>query len=155
MPNVIRLAALSAAGLLLAPAPAGACDFQASHIFFAPGSARIAESERPGIRAQAQLVAAMGERAWIRLTAHSDRAGRGWANLDLSRRRAEAVRDALAALGVPHSQVEIIARGEAGIPVPTPDDRAEPRNRVVTVTAFAADQREREEPVPGCAGFSG
>ena len=146
--------ALAATGLVIAaPRPVRACDTGPANVYFAPGSAALTDRARGEIRLQAGNLELLGEGAWMRLTANSDRAGDGRANLALSRARAEAVRDALAAIGVAPSRIEIIARGEAVLPVPTPDGRAEAKNRTVEIAAFAAEQRRSEQPVPGCGGL--
>ena len=142
----------AAALAALAAAPAAACSSDPADIFFASGSARIAPADRGRIAAQAFYLAQLGEGARIRLSAHADRAGGGWDNLRLSRRRAEAVRDALVAEGAPASRIDILNRGEAAARVPTKDGAPEPRNRLVTIAAYAAAQLERLNPVPGCQG---
>jgi peptidoglycan-associated lipoprotein len=64
----------------------------------------------------------------------TDRIGAPPANMALSQRRAEAVRDALIAAGVPAASIDTSWTGEAKQMVATADDAAEPRNRVVDVT---------------------
>ena len=152
-PHIPACAFAAAALAVGAPQPVRACDTGPANVYFAPASVRLTGRARAEIRLQAENLELLGEGAWIRLTANSDRAGAGRANLALSRGRAEAVRDALAALGIAPSRVEIIARGEAVLPVPTPDGRAEAKNRTVEIAAFAAEQRKREQPVPGCGGL--
>lgn len=148
------LALAAATALAFAPGPALACDSEPVDILFAFGSDRLSPADARLIAAQAQELHFLGPGSRIRLTAHADRTGDGWANLRMSQRRAEAVLRVLAASGVEASRVDVMSRGEAVLPVPTPDGRPEPRNRVVNVAAFAASQVARENPVPGCAGFS-
>jgi OmpA-OmpF porin, OOP family len=64
----------------------------------------------------------------------ADRAGSDAYNLDLSRRRAEAVRAALVQNGVAPDSIDEQWVGEREPPVPTPPGQREPRNRVVEVT---------------------
>ena len=64
----------------------------------------------------------------------TDRVGGASANLALSKRRADAVRDALIAAGVPAGHIDTSWSGEARQDVATRDDTAEQRNRVVDVT---------------------
>ena len=47
----------------------------------------------------------------------------------LSVRRAEVVRDALAAIGVPVEKIAVVGRGEREPAVATADEVPEPRNR--------------------------
>ena len=51
----------------------------------------------------------------------------------LSERRAELVRDALIAAGVPSARIDTSWLGEGKQDVPTPDDVAQQRNRVVDI----------------------
>ena len=59
----------------------------------------------------------------IRVEGHTDSTGDDAYNAELSRRRAQAVADALAARSVPASRVEVVGRGE-GYPVATNDTSA-------------------------------
>ena len=67
----------------------------------------------------------------ITVTGYADRAGDEGKNLELSRRRAEAVRDRLVAAGVDPAWIEVVWFGENRPAVTTPDGAAEPRNRRV------------------------
>ena len=69
----------------------------------------------------------------IDVTGYTDRAGTPQYNIGLSKRRAERVRDAMVALGVPSSQIVVAWKGEADPAVPTADGVPEPRNRRVTI----------------------
>ncbi|HSR72653.1 MAG TPA: OmpA family protein [Kiloniellales bacterium] len=69
----------------------------------------------------------------ISVTGHADRAGPDDYNLRLSLRRANAVRDALVARGVPAGDISIAGRGEAENAVPTADGVREPANRRVQI----------------------
>lgn len=64
---------------------------------------------------------------------HADRAGSSRHNLDLSRRRAEAVRAELLRRGLSEVQFEIQAFGEERPLIDTADGVAEPQNRRVEV----------------------
>ena len=70
----------------------------------------------------------------VQVIGHTDRVGRLEANDELSRRRADAVRDILVAAGVPRGQIETSGRGEREPLVPTADEVAEPRNRRVEIS---------------------
>jgi OOP family OmpA-OmpF porin len=67
------------------------------------------------------------------VTGHADRAGPADYNLQLSLRRANAVRDALIARGVKASGISVAGRGEAENAVPTADGVREPKNRRVEI----------------------
>jgi len=67
------------------------------------------------------------------VTGHTDRAGPEDYNLQLSLRRANAVRDALVARGISPSNISVAGRGEAEPAVPTPDGVPEQRNRRVVI----------------------
>jgi len=67
------------------------------------------------------------------VTGHADRAGSEAYNLDLSLRRANAVRDALVQRGVKSSGISVGGRGEADLAVPTADGVREPANRRVEI----------------------
>lgn len=71
--------------------------------------------------------------AEVRLSGHGDRSGSEARNEALSRRRAEAIRDALVAAGVPADLVEVSWHGESQNAVPTADGVREPRNRRVAI----------------------
>lgn len=70
----------------------------------------------------------------ITVVGHTDRAGTDEANLALSVRRAEAVRDKLVAAGVPAQIIQVIGRGELEPAVMTEDGMAEPLNRRVEIS---------------------
>jgi OOP family OmpA-OmpF porin len=76
-----------------------------------------------------------GERYAVVVTGHADRAGPSDYNLALSLRRAEAVRDALVAAGIPIDVITIARRGETEPAVPTPDGVPEKANRRVEIFA--------------------
>ena len=64
---------------------------------------------------------------------HTDSVGSDSANDLLSRQRAEVVRAAFAARGLPADKVVTIGRGKRDLAVPTADGVAEPRNRRVEI----------------------
>jgi len=64
----------------------------------------------------------------------TDRVGASSANMALSKLRADAVRDALIAAGVPAGHIDTSWSGERRQEVATLDETAEQRNRVVDVT---------------------
>ena len=64
----------------------------------------------------------------------TDRVGAPPANMALSHRRADAIRDALIAAGVPAGRIDTSWTGEGKQQVATANEVAESRNRVVDVT---------------------
>jgi hypothetical protein len=98
-----------AAAMLAQAAPAAAC--MPGYFSFERGSASI--------RADDQWVVATIARAFrtrpglrVRLTASTDRTGSSAANMQLARRRGEAVRAALVRAGIPAAAVEVVADPE-------------------------------------------
>jgi OOP family OmpA-OmpF porin len=69
----------------------------------------------------------------VTVIGRTDRAGTATANMALSERRAELVRDALIAAGVPSARIDTSWLGEGKLDVPPPDDVAQQRNRVVDI----------------------
>ena len=67
------------------------------------------------------------------ITGHADRSGAEDYNLQLSLRRADAVRSALIARGVKEGGISVAGRGEAEPAVPTADGVREPANRRVEI----------------------
>lgn len=70
----------------------------------------------------------------VSVVGHADRSGAADYNMQLSLRRAEAVRDALAAAGLDLGRLEVTSHGENNPLVPTDDGVVEPRNRRVEIT---------------------
>ena len=111
-------------GLLSSAAPA-ASPFL---VFFEQGSTRLVGSSGAVLDNVAQQVRAL-EIPSLTVAAHADRLGSSAHNLTLSRRRAEAVRDALFRRGLTGVAIEIEAYGEDRPLVDTGDGLAEPQNR--------------------------
>lgn len=70
----------------------------------------------------------------IQATGHADRSGPDQYNLELSRRRADAVRAELIRLGVSPAEIEILWKGEREPLVMTADGVREPQNRRVVIS---------------------
>lgn len=70
----------------------------------------------------------------VTVIGRTDRVGAAPDNLALAHQRANAVRDALIAAGVPTGDIDTSWTGESDQAVTTANDAAEPRNRVVDVT---------------------
>jgi outer membrane protein OmpA-like peptidoglycan-associated protein len=69
----------------------------------------------------------------IVLTGHTDTIGSSARNDELSRRRAEQVRQLFLARGFPAQRIEVAGRGERDLTIPTADEVEEPRNRRVVI----------------------
>lgn len=69
----------------------------------------------------------------IVVTGHTDTTGTPAQNDDLSRRRAQQIRQMLVARGFPAARVEAVGRGQRELAVPTASGVDEARNRRVTV----------------------
>ena len=78
----------------------------------------------------------------MELTGSADRVGSKAANLRLSRRRAETVRDYLAAKGFSRARIKVKAAGENRPMVETPDGIAEAQNRYVYLFEYLAPQEQ-------------
>lgn len=105
---------------------------------FEPGRATLRADAGVGIDRLLVFVERDTRKA-IRIEGHTDATGSVEANRDLSLRRAEAVRDALVARGIPVERIRVYGLGE-GEPV-APNDDAEGRalNRRVVVILEPAD----------------
>lgn len=69
----------------------------------------------------------------LEVTGHADRSGSDRFNMRLSQRRADVVRQALIAKGIPANQIAVFAKGESQPLVPTADGVREAQNRRVQV----------------------
>jgi OOP family OmpA-OmpF porin len=101
-------------------------------VLFETGKAEIIPAGRAVID-QVIADAKKAPKARIILTGHTDRVGPEDYNRRLSQRRAEAVRDALVAGGVPAELISVEGRGESQNAMPTADDQPEQANRRVVI----------------------
>jgi outer membrane protein OmpA-like peptidoglycan-associated protein len=69
----------------------------------------------------------------VNVIGHTDRMGRDRYNRQLSLYRALAVKQALQSLGLPERCLKVRYYGESDPLIPTPDGKAEPRNRRVEI----------------------
>lgn len=128
-----RIVELSAAEVAAAGADALTAEPAAPRgfvVYFEADSERMTAESRAGWAALAAAIAGRPVPE-VTVSGHADRAGAETHNLELSRRRAEAVRDRLVAAGVDPAWIEVAWFGEGRPAVATPDGTAEPRNRRV------------------------
>lgn len=129
MPRTLPLTAATAALLALA-APARATS--PNILFFGSGSARLDALDERLLDAAIIWLREVGATR-IRIDGAADRDGSAAANRRLSRRRAEAVRDALVRRGFPAGAIAIRAFGEDRPLLETPDGVADMNNRYVYI----------------------
>jgi len=108
-------------------------------VYFDTNSAEIDERGRMMVERVAYVAKNAGPTR-VTVIGRTDRVGAPPANVALSHRRANAIRDALVAAGVPASQIDTSWTGEGRQAVMTGDDFAEPRNRVVDITVVKVSQ---------------
>jgi peptidoglycan-associated lipoprotein len=106
----------------------------------APGNQVFFDNDKTDLSPRGRLivdkvaeVVTHNEEVRVMVIGRTDRAGTATANMALSERRAELVRDALIAAGVPSARIDTSWLGEGKQDVPTPDDVAQQRNRVVDI----------------------
>jgi outer membrane protein OmpA-like peptidoglycan-associated protein len=103
-----------------------------SIVYFDSGSASLTSTSREELRA-ALAQQRLGTQTRIQVTGYADSVGAPEVNERLSQRRAEAVAEELAMLGVPREAVDVAWRGEAQLAVATGDEVPEAENRRVTI----------------------
>lgn len=104
-------------------------------VFFEFDSAALTEQARQSLTRIARA-ARDGRRTPVRVAGHADRSGPGTYNMDLSRRRAEAVREGLMRLDVPAERIQLEWFGESRPLVSTLDGVREPQNRYATLNIY-------------------
>ncbi|WP_297691622.1 OmpA family protein [Phenylobacterium sp.] len=107
------------------------CADETVSIYFEPQSAELTREGRLVIDQAATAARDCTVRA-VEVTGLADAAGAPAANLELSRRRAAAVAQALAANGLPAANFNVAAAGQAG--AVTSDGKAAPLRRRADVT---------------------
>jgi peptidoglycan-associated lipoprotein len=101
-------------------------------VYFETGSFALNPRGDRIVRRVALVVANAGPTE-VTVIGRTDRVGAPPENMALARERADAVRDALIAAGVPAATIRTTWTGEALQAVPTADQEAEPLNRVVDI----------------------
>ncbi len=102
-------------------------------LFFPFGSAKLTPQALALVE-EAAAAAKSRPNARIACVGHTDTSGAGAYNMVLSRRRAEAAKQALVAQGIPADWITVSGRGEEEPPVNTKDNIRESQNRRVEVT---------------------
>lgn len=112
-----------------APAPEPQRSFQ---VFFDFDKSNVTETASQTVQQAAEL-ARTGHPVSIKVTGHADTVGSAKYNLKLSERRADAVKAALIADGLPQDEIQTVGVGKTDLLVPTPDGVREPQNRRATI----------------------
>ena len=102
-------------------------------VYFVQGETTLDPASRSDLAAAVDRAKAVPN-ADISVVGHADATGSAQLNMALSLRRAEAIRAALVAAGLPTALIEISHHGANNPLVPTPPGVAEPRNRRVEIT---------------------
>jgi hypothetical protein len=123
-----------------APAVAPAGPARTFRVYFEFNRASLTAEGARVVREAAAAFRQTGS-ARIDVTGHTDTSGSSGYNLGLSKRRADAVRAALIAAGVPASAVAERWRGESSPRVPTPNGVREPQNRRVEIVISPPPRR--------------
>jgi outer membrane protein OmpA-like peptidoglycan-associated protein len=101
-------------------------------LYFEPGGDILtAESQAELVKMRQEIVKRVA--AEVMVIGHTDRVGSQQLNDELSKKRAEMVRDLLIESGVAAEKLETIGRGERDPLVATEDEVDEPRNRRVEI----------------------
>lgn len=105
-------------------------------IYFEFDSADIRGGKAGGALVKAMRAVKAHKPSSVVVVGHTDSAGRNAYNQKLAAKRAEAVRDALAVLGVDESLIDPVSVGESGQEKKTKDGVREDANRRVTIKLF-------------------
>ncbi|HEY3694502.1 OmpA family protein [Phenylobacterium sp.] len=112
---------------------APACPDQRVQIYFEPDSAVVTDEGRAVLAQAAQAARGCAVKD-VKVLGLADAVGAPDANLQLSRRRADAVTAALAATGLPAAEFEVAGAGQAGAVTPTGE--AQPLRRRADVVVY-------------------
>lgn len=125
----MRLACIFLTALIVAPAPALACQ-QLPSVYFWRGSAAVNEDGKAVLRDFAQqMTTRFDEVQAIRIVGHSDRTGPRAARERIAQQRARAVRDILLAYGIPEPVMSVAGAGDRQLLLETEDNVPEQQNR--------------------------
>lgn len=121
---------------VVAPPPPG--ERASYQVFFDTDSAELNADGRAVIASIAAF-SANNKDLSVRVIGKTDRVGAPPINMALSKRRTEAVLQALVGAGMPTARIDWGWTGERNLPVPTADGKPEARNRVVEVSVAKED----------------
>jgi len=113
-----------------------------AEVHFNTGSAQLTPGGEQRTREAIERMRSMTP-AKVRVVAFTDRVGDAAYNLLLSKERALTVAAVLEGAGFGGDVVEVVGRGEDGLPVPTPDGVPEPLNRSAGIFVVRGHQRRR------------
>lgn len=119
-----------------APPPAPAMKSSTYTVTFALGASTL--STEAASTVQQAAAAAKSNGARVGVTGYTDTVGAPDFNMQLSMKRAVAVKDGLVKAGVPASAITTAARGETDLKVPTGDQVADQQNRRVEIGVTVA-----------------
>ena len=100
--------------------------------FFEFGSIKLSDQSLATISQAAQVYKTKAN-ARVSVTGYADTVGSAAANMQLSQRRADAVKGGLVKAGVPAAAITTAASGDTGLLVNTGAQQNEPRNRRVAI----------------------
>ena len=109
-------------------------------IFFATGDAVILETSHPLLAQVAEVLQDHPDVRRVRIEGHTDSRGAADANLELSQRRADAVRDWLVEAGIELSRLESVGYGESRPVDTTETETAWSKNRRVEFVILARER---------------
>lgn len=115
------------------PAPKPVAQVQKNYIVFFDFDKAQITPEAARVLQQAAGAAKSAGSARIDLSAHTDLSGSSKYNQALSEKRGAAVKAQLEQLGIPASQIAVVAKGKSAPMVQTPDGVREPQNRRVEI----------------------
>lgn len=101
-------------------------------LFFTTGTTELTSQSKASLNAVREKIKGFPA-AQVTVIGHTDRVGTPEANDALSLKRAGVVRDMLVTIGIARDAIEVVGRGEREPLVPTPDGKAEERNRRVEI----------------------
>ena len=127
------LAAMAAACLLAACEQAPPAPTVRNFVVFFDFDKSNLTARAMDIVREAANAAKIGQASRVACTGHTDTAGSANYNMALSMRRANVVKNALVANGVPAESIAVVGKGETSPLVQTSDDVREPQNRRVDI----------------------
>lgn len=102
-------------------------------VFFDAGGTELTASSQIVMKEALAAALARGGGGEIVVTGHTDTVGATTSNDELSRGRAQQVRQLFLNENFPAARIEAVGRGERELAVQTGDETGEPRNRRVTI----------------------